>query len=224
MLAPVRKRIVDGWASPGSRLEVDVMAAGPRVSRIPVREAHTTLLGQGLAAHRPRAGFRVSPPFPGKLGQPFAVRATLEHAAVSVAFLRRRSADVDGVHSAHAAFLAAVDVGDGRGPPLLTRLRCGAHRPFGLAPVAGGVARIWDLTEPYRPMDGLGPAEAHDVHEQHTGMLEALAAGDVGRLLATAAAHQQDLSSRVRVREWSPSPGPVHRTRRRTTGVVGAEE
>ncbi|NIZ90642.1 GntR family transcriptional regulator [Kineococcus rubinsiae] len=224
MLDAIRRAIVDGGVAPGTHLEVDVLAREHDVSRIPVREALMTLVGEGLVEHLPRRGYTVSRLAEGELAELFSVRGTLELAALAVAVTTGGPADVLAARSAHEALERAVLAGDEREYHRWSRaFHVALTRPSGMPRLLGVFDRVWDLTEPYRPMEDLGPEEAATLHGEHSAMLAAFAAGDAGRLLAVAAEHQRHLSDRVRTREWPDPPLPVslRRARRR---VDGSEE
>lgn len=222
VLDSIRRDIVDGGLAPGAVLEVDVLAAAHDVSRIPVREALMTLVGEGLVDHAPRRGYTVTRLAEGELAELFGVRGTLELAALAVAVRLRGADDVAAVRRAHDELRHAVEVGDERGYHRASRaFHVALTRPSGMPRLLGVFDRTWDVTEPYRPMGDLGPDEAGRLHAEHTAMLDAFEAGDGDRLLEVAAAHQENLSDRVRSREHPPGapPAPARRTRRRTVGA-----
>jgi len=218
VLDAIRRTIVDGGVPPGAHLEVDVLAREHDVSRIPVREALMTLVGEGLVEHLPRRGYTVSRLAEGELAELFAVRGTLELAALAVAVAVGGPVDVERARTAHEALQRAVAAGDEREYHRQSRaFHVALTRPSGMPRLLGVFDRVWDLTEPYRPMDDLGREEAATLHAEHSAMLAAFAAGDAERLLAVAAEHQEHLSDRVRTRAWPDPPLPValRRARRR---------
>jgi len=220
VLDAIRNDIVEGVVPPGSVLEVDVLAAGHDVSRIPVREALMTLVGEGLVEHRPRRGYSVTLLAEGELAELFDVRGTLELAALAVAVRLGGPEDVGRARDAHERLRQAVTDGDEREYHHQSRaFHVALTRPSAMPRLLGVFDRIWDLTEPYRPMEDLGPDEAANLHAEHDAMLAAFATGDADALLATATAHQENLSARVRARRLPPqAAAPVRRTRYRTLG------
>lgn len=222
MLDAIRHGIVEGGFPPGTVLEVEVLARAHDVSRIPVREALMTLVGEGLVEHRPRRGYSVTRLEDGELAQLFAVRGTLELTALAVAVRRGGPDDVEEARRAHVALGEAVEVGDERAYHRASRaFHVALTRPSAMPRLLSVFDHIWDITEPYRPMEDLGPVEAEHLHTEHTAMLEAFAAGDEPGLLAVAAEHQESLADRVRARETTPQapPAPARRARRRTVGA-----
>ena len=69
ILGEARRCILDGEVPPGSAIPVDAVAAAFGVSRIPVREALMTLIGEGLVDHRPNAGYRAAKMTPRSSGR-----------------------------------------------------------------------------------------------------------------------------------------------------------
>ncbi len=226
VLDAIRRDIVEGVVPPGSVLEVDVLAAEHDVSRIPVREALMTLVGEGLVEHRLRRGYTVTLLADGELAELYSVRGALELAALAVAVRHVADEDVAAAALAHEALQRAVRDGDEREYHRASRaFHAALTRPSGMPRLLAVFDRVWDLTDPYRPMEDLGAQEAARLHAEHGAMLAAFAAGDAAALLAEAAAHQENLSARVRGREFAPPapPAPLRRARRRTgAGADGA--
>nr|WP_240895073.1 GntR family transcriptional regulator [Kineococcus siccus] len=201
------------------------MAAQHDVSRIPVREALMTLVGEGLVEHRPRRGYTVSRLAEGELAELFAVRGTLELAALAVAVAVGGGEDVRRAQAAHEALGRAVAADDEREYHRQSRaFHVALTRPSRMPRLLGVFDRVWDLTEPYRPMEDLGRQEAATLHAEHSAMLAAFAAGDAEALLAVAAEHQKHLSDRVRTRAWPAPPLPVSLRRARRRGPGGEEQ
>lgn len=201
VLDAIRRDIVTGLVSPGAVLEVDVLAAAHDVSRIPVREALMTLVGEGLVDHLPRRGYTVARLAPGELAELVEVRSTLELAALRVAVRAGGPDDVAAAQAAHEALRAAVEAGDDRAYHRQSRAFHDAlTRPSAMPRLLGVFARVWDLTEPYRPMEDLDADEADRLHGDHERMLAAFAAGDVDALLSAASEHHDHLAAHVRAR------------------------
>lgn len=221
VLDAIRNDIVEGAVPPGSILEVDVLAATHDVSRIPVREALMTLVGEGLVEHQPRRGYTVTTLAEGELAELFDVRGTLELAALRVAVHLGGPDDVAEARAAHDALRLAAENGDEREYHHQSRaFHTALTRPSAMPRLLGVFDRVWDLTEPYRPMEDLARAEAERLHADHDLMLDAFAAGDADQVLAVAAEHHEHLAARVRARPGVPAPAaPVRRTRHRTLGA-----
>jgi DNA-binding GntR family transcriptional regulator len=157
----------------------------------------------------------------GELAELFDVRGTLELAALAVAVRLGGPEDLAAARSAHERLQQAVADKDEREYHHQSRaFHVALTRPSAMPRLLAVFDRIWDLTEPYRPMEDLEPAEAANLHAEHDAMLDAFAAGDAEALLETAAAHQVNLTARVRSRQFpaQPAAAPVRRTRYRTLG------
>jgi DNA-binding GntR family transcriptional regulator len=217
VLDAIRRDIVAGLVAPGAALEVDVLAAAHDVSRIPVREALMTLVGEGLVDHLPRRGYTVARLAPGELAELFEVRSTLELAALRVAVRTGGPDDVATARSAHEALRAAAEAGDHRAYHHQSRAFHDAlTRPSAMPRLLGVFARVWDLTEPYRPMEDLAADEAGVLHADHERMLTAFAAGDAEDLLDAAREHHDHLAAHVRARpEPAVADVELRPTRRR---------
>jgi len=78
-------RILSGPLAPGTRIKQDVLAEELNTSRIPVREALKTLIGEGLVEHRQNFGYFVAKLTPEELQELYVVRGVLEAAALGAA-------------------------------------------------------------------------------------------------------------------------------------------
>ena len=198
ILGELKRVILDGGAAPGLPVPVDEVAAHYQVSRIPVREALMSLVGEGLVEHRARAGYTVATLTPGELREFYLVREALEAAALAAAVRRATPADDELVRAAHVATSAAIEAGDSRGHHRQSRR-------FHLALVnAGGMPRLahmfeaaWNMTEPARPMDYASRHAQALLNDDHERMLAAFQARDAAALLAVSAEHHARLQTFV---------------------------
>jgi DNA-binding GntR family transcriptional regulator len=85
----IRREILAGRLTPGTRLVEAELAARLGVSRNPVREAITRLEQQGLVVTIPNKGAFIVQPTPEQAHDMFLLRAHLEHLALRLAFARR---------------------------------------------------------------------------------------------------------------------------------------
>ncbi len=196
ILGELKRVILDGAAGPGLPIPVDEVAAHYQVSRIPVREALMSLVGEGLVEHRARAGYIVATLTPGELREFYLVREALEAAALAAAVRRATAADDELVSAAHLATSAAIQAGDSRGHHR-------ESRRFHLALVnAGGMPRLahmfeeaWNMTEPARPMDHVSRESVDTLNEDHERMLAAFRARDTAALLEISRLHHSRLQN-----------------------------
>src|ERR1700755_3054171 len=93
ILAELRRCLLDGEVPPGTPIPLDEVAAVFGVSRIPVREALKTLIGEGLVERRPTHAFRVATLTTAELAELYLVREVLETAALRAAVARAGPAD-----------------------------------------------------------------------------------------------------------------------------------
>nr|BFE56113.1 GntR family transcriptional regulator [Dactylosporangium thailandense] len=198
VLEDLRSCILDGDVPPGSAIPVDAVAAAFGVSRIPVREALMTLIGEGLVDHRPNLGYRVAKLTAAEFAEIYLVREALETAALRVAVAFARGEDDERAAAAHTALGAAVRAGDGRAYHRESR---GFHlaliRPCRMRRLLHMLGTAWNMTEPLQPMTHLGPADRELLHRDHAAMLAAFTARDADALIAACAGHHGRLQSYI---------------------------
>lgn len=198
ILDELRGIILDGEVPPGSAIPVDAVAAAFGVSRIPVREALMTLIGEGLVDHRPNAGYRVAMMTAQEFSEIYLVREALETAALRAAVALAGREDDEQARSAHGALDAAIVAYDGR---LYHRESRRFHlaliRPCRMRRLLHMLDAAWNMTEPLQPMTHLGSAERALLHADHAGMLAAFCARDADELTAVFAAHHHRLQSAI---------------------------
>ena len=198
VLEQLRLAILGGRVPPGAAIPLDDVAAKFALSRIPVREALTTLVAEGLVEHQPRGAFVVARLNRPELAELYVVRASLETAALAAAV--PRATDLD-VHTATRALQELEVAAATQGPDGLHRgarafhlallAPCRMHRLLGMFEAA------WNATELGQPMaHATGPATAA-LAADHVEMLAAFRARDTERLLALAGAHHDRLQAVV---------------------------
>jgi DNA-binding GntR family transcriptional regulator len=196
ILAELRACILDGEAPPGTPIPVDAVAAVFGMSRIPVREALMTLIGEGLVDHRPNFGYRVAMLTAAEFAEIYLVREALETAALRVAVERAGEADVERARAAHAALEEAVRVGDGRAHHRESRrFHLALIEPCRMSRLLNMLGTAWNMTEPLQPMSHLVPAERTLLHADHADMLAAFTARDADRLIGVCTAHHRRLQA-----------------------------
>jgi DNA-binding GntR family transcriptional regulator len=198
ILSELRRVILDGDAPPGSTVPVEEVAEAFAVSRIPVREALKTLVGEGLVTQRPHAGFVVARLTRDELAEFYAIRGALEAAMLPAAVAQARPEhDADAVR-AHARLDQAVRDGDTRGHHRESRrFHFALLEPSRMDRMLHMLESAWNMTEPLQPMAHAGPAEGALFHDDHQAMLAAFLARDTDALLACATAHQAHLTGLI---------------------------
>ncbi len=166
------------------------------------------LVGEGLVVHRAHAGYAVASLSRGELAELYVVRGALEEAALRAAAPRAGDDDVDVARAALDALTGCLAGGDARSYHELSRaFHVALMAPSGMPRLLGMVESAWNLTEPAQPMRHSTWREREHLHDQHVGMLEALARRDAAALLAAAAAHQHRLEEVVARVPLGDDPG-----------------
>ncbi|HEX8868370.1 MAG TPA: GntR family transcriptional regulator [Lentzea sp.] len=190
ILEELRRCLLDGGVPPGTAIPLDEVAQVFGVSRIPVREALKTLIGEGLVEHQPNFGYRVAKLTTRELHELYVVREVLEIAALTAAVAQataRDDAEATATHEALGRAIAAHDVRgyhrDSRRFHLALVRPCGMHRLLAMLESA------WNTTEPVQPMAHVSDGTKAEMHHDHGEMLAAFLARDSERLVTAARAH-----------------------------------
>jgi DNA-binding GntR family transcriptional regulator len=198
ILAEVRRCLLDGGVPPGTPIPPDEVAAVFGVSRIPVREALKTLIGEGLVEHRPNAGYTVAKLTTAELREMYLVREVLETAALKTAVEAATAQDHDHARDAHEALQQALDAGDTRGYHRESRrFHFALVRPCGMHRLLAMFEAAWNITEPVQPMTFLPAAGRVTLHRDHGAMLGAFEERDAAALLRVAGEHHRRLESAI---------------------------
>jgi DNA-binding GntR family transcriptional regulator len=194
----LRRVILAGDVPPGTVIPLDEVAATFGVSLIPVRESLKVLIGEGLVAHRARAGYSVALLSRPELQELYVARGVLENALLAAAVPLAGPADHRYAAEAHERLGLALQAGDHRAYHRESRrFHFALAAPARMRRLEAMVESAWNLTEPYRPMSAISDAEREVLHADHGVMLEAFTAGDAKALLASASAHHGRLLAAV---------------------------
>jgi DNA-binding GntR family transcriptional regulator len=196
--AILRRDILSGVLTPGTRLiEVD-LADRFGVSRGPIREALRELSRVGLVVDRPRQGVFVSTPTDTDLDEITVYREALETAAIRLVLRKATAADIERLRNVLEAMLAAYSAGDKTGG---LALDLEFHREIFLLAGNGRMLSAHDdlaaqlllsATRNKALREGVFPPEW-----LHRDILDALAAGDEGRSVAAVQAHYPWMGDRL---------------------------
>lgn len=198
ILAELRRCLLDGGVPPGTPIPPDEVAAVFGVSRIPVREALKTLIGEGLVEHRPNAGYTVAKLTTAELRELYLVREVLETAALKTAVGAATAEDHAGARAAHQALEDAITAGDVRGYHRESRrFHFALVRPCGMHRLLAMFESAWNVTEPVQPMAHLSAADRATLHRDHGEMLAAFEERDVATLLRVAGEHHGRLENSI---------------------------
>ncbi|BCJ45520.1 GntR family transcriptional regulator [Actinoplanes ianthinogenes] len=191
----LRVIILHGQVPPGSAIPVDAVAAAFGVSRIPVREALMTLIGEGLVDHRTNGGYRVAMMTAREFGEIYLVREALESAALRAAVAQATEEDDRQARSALRALDAAIEADD-KGTAYhreSRRFHLALISPCRMRRLLHMLEAAWNMTEPLRPMSQLRAAERELLHADHAGMLAAFLRRDADALARVCADHHHRL-------------------------------
>lgn len=176
--ANIREEILDGALAPGQRLQEQSLAGRYGVSRVPVRDALRRLEVERLIEVAPNRGAVVIAISPAQAAELLQVRLVLEELIVGHAAERRTEADLDALRNVVERGQRSVR---GARPSDLVGLNTEFHQLLGRAshnPTATG------LVEQLRPRielvyAGRLPRRAQSSWEEHTAILDAIAAQDI---------------------------------------------
>jgi DNA-binding GntR family transcriptional regulator len=196
ILAELRRCLLDGGVPPGTPIPPDEVAAVFGVSRIPVREALKTLIGEGLVEHRPNAGYTVAMLTTAELREMYLVREVLETAALQAAVGAAGAEDDERARAAHRALEVAIAAGDVRAYHRESRrFHFALVRPCGMHRLLAMFESAWNITEPVQPMAHLSDADRDVLHRDHGEMLAAFGSRDATALLRVAGEHHRRLET-----------------------------
>ncbi|MCE4026276.1 GntR family transcriptional regulator [Microbacterium sp. Au-Mic1] len=190
----IRKRladaIVDGELQPGDRLVLDEIARQLGVSKIPLREALSSLEGAGLVVTTPHTGPRVAPlPFH-ELRGIYHLRERVETLGMELAVDGLDGAAVDALREINETMkrrLRRADVVE------LSDLNAEFHlsiaRASGYSTVAEVVSELLTKVRRYRAIVPALAANWEHAVIEHDQIIEAIKSGDRARAIETMRAH-----------------------------------
>ena len=194
ILEELRRCLLDGGVPPGTAIPLDEVAQVFGVSRIPVREALKTLIGEGLVEHRPNLGYQVARLTTRELHELYVVREVLEVAALTAAVASATEQDDLEATETHEALGRAIAAHDVRGYHRDSRrFHLALVRPCGMHRLLAMLESAWNTTEPVQPMAHVPDGARAELHRDHEEMLAAFLARDVEKLVAAAREHHSRL-------------------------------
>ena len=187
-LKQIRQMILNGDLLPGQKVHQGELATILQTSRIPVREALSTLQAEGLLDHRPNTGFSVVRFSRQDLYEIYLMRRLLETELL-------RSIDLSHVDAAELVRLddrlSTISVQDE--PEQYHQANTEFHFAlFDHSPlqlVRREVAQLWYKSAFYRSLyfDDSSAAQAHD---DHRAIIDAVRAGDIEELIRVSDEHR----------------------------------
>lgn len=198
ILAEIRRAILSGDVPPGSLIPVDETAEVFGVSRIPIREALKTLIGEGLVDHRPRAGYTVASLTVEEFREIYIVRGVLEIAALTAAVGNAGPEDDRRAARALEALDQAMEVEDYQAYQRESRqFHLALVSPSRMPRLLHMIELVWNLTEPIQLMKHITEAHRDHLHDQHAAIMQAFSGRDSAELLAVSRSHLDNLEAVV---------------------------
>lgn len=193
--AAVRTMILTGELLPGEKLRQEDLAARLQMSRIPVREALSTLESEGVIVHRPNLGYAVAR-FSGEdLDEIYLMRRLLETEVLrSVDLAAVDVAELEGLN----ATLAATSIDEQREEfdHANERFHFRLFEYSSMLRIREEIARLWRLSTFYRSLSWNGPGSHARVLAEHDRIIGAVRAQDLPALVTACDDHRsgtQDL-------------------------------
>jgi DNA-binding GntR family transcriptional regulator len=179
MREAIEEEIATGKLLPGSRLDEAELALRFKVSRTPIREALSLLLGEGLIETGPRRGAVVSRVTPQRLMEMFEVMAELEAMCAQLAARRMSEREFAAIETAHAACRGAAEARD---PDAYFYANEGFHYAIYAAShnafLFEEAAALQRKLRPYRRLQLRVRGRVQRSFEEHQAIVDALRDGD----------------------------------------------
>jgi DNA-binding GntR family transcriptional regulator len=188
-LQQIRQMIVSGELLPGQKVHQSELAERLNVSRIPVREALSTLQAEGVLEHKSNTGYTVTRFSSEDLSELYLMRrlleteilASIDLGGVDVAELERIQEQVDQAEPSE------------EGPEFQEANRQFHFRLFSYSPlkrVLQEVDRLWYMSDFYRALYIHEPSSRRKVSEDHARILKAVRDQDSAELIRASDEHR----------------------------------
>lgn len=186
----ITRMIVSGELLPGQQIRQEHMAAALGVSRLPVREALRQLAADGLVVHEQHVGFAVTRLSRSEFDQVYLMRRLLETEVIR-SLPRPGTDELDHIAAlAEEVERAAAEMDLPRMRILNTRFHFAIFDLSELNLVVGQIKRVWTWALPYHAVYLHDEAGRARILAEHRGMVAALGAGDVERLVELMDTHR----------------------------------
>jgi DNA-binding GntR family transcriptional regulator len=187
--AEIRAMIVRGELLPGQKVHQRTLSEMLNVSRIPVREALSTLTAEGMLVHRPNTGYTVARFDRDDLSEIYTMRRLLETELLRTAVLEevdlaRLASLNDHIHEARVA---------DDSEQFLDANRQFHFAIFETSPatlICSEVGRLWDMSEVYRTLYVAEDGVRESVEKDHAHIIKLIKAGDNEALVAAHDEHR----------------------------------
>lgn len=186
----IEEEIATGRLLPGAHLDELELAARFGVSRTPVREALSLLVGEGLVENRPRRGAVVAQLTPHRLIEMFEVMAELEAMCARLAARRMSDEDLATLESAHEACRGAATARDSDAYFYANeRFHYALYRAGHNAFLFEQCASLQRKLRPYRRLQLRVRNRLQKSFDEHQGILDALKKGDAEAAVDSVRSH-----------------------------------
>ncbi len=197
-LEVLREMIRSGELLPGQQLRQTQLAAQLGISRVPLREALTTLVSEGVVDHALHSGYTVARFRFDELEQTYLMRRLLE--GELLARIESFPAEaLTAMERESAAMRAASEAGD---VGAWSRHNRAFHFAiFHVADkrlVAAEIERLWNMSEFYRSLYLYDRGARDRAADEHDEVIALARAGDVDRLRDVLAAHRHSSETKLK--------------------------
>lgn len=186
----LQEAILNGDMRPGDRIVLDEIARELGVSKIPLREALSSLEGAGLVVTSPHAGPRVAPLPAHEIRGIYLLREEVEQLTVRLAAERADETLVPRLRRLNEqmrAGLGSLNAAD------MSALNSAFHLEIAQASsfqsISEAVGELLSKIRRYRAVLAGFPADWESAVTEHDAIIDALAAGDVEAAVATMRSH-----------------------------------
>jgi DNA-binding GntR family transcriptional regulator len=199
VLDELRELLRSGRLRPGDHIVQDRLAEQLGISRVPLREALKTMLGEGHVSYAAHRGYVVTELSLEDLVEVYRIRDLLEPEALRAAVPRLSTTDVERVEMLEQEVLAAAAEAD-----VVAMSR--ANRAFHLALVEPcarprllwHLRLLWDATDVYRLLLYADEVDRGRVEAEHRTVRQAVVDRDVEALLHAVADHRSSSLASLR--------------------------
>ncbi len=181
--AELRKEILTGKLTPGTKIDQNELKRQFGVSAIPLREAFKQLQAEGYLDIYPHRGVRVKPLCRDEIEDLYLVRAEVEALAARLALNNLRDADLEDLRAIFGQMNSLTNAGAYKRLVSLNRkFHFRIYRACGRRHLLAILDDLWMRSSRYRNVVTVRPSRARSALEEHRRILEACIARNVQAL------------------------------------------
>lgn len=204
----IRQMILSGELLPGEQVRQVQLAERLGTSRIPVREALSTLQSEGVVTYTPHAGYTVARFNSRDLSEIYLMRRVLEAELLRSADLSRADPDELAELNGRLAHVAADEMLTER-KNINRRFHFHLFERSPLDLVRAEVSRLWNMSEFYRSLYAYEEETLRRIVAEHDRIIAAVRARDADELVAACDDHRSAAERLLIGRLGPPRPGPA---------------